>query len=246
MATPSISEVPLTPSTGMQLDAYSLGTFPVLVENSKLTYAIATKGKKTKRKKPGGKSKINGITENANGTNNEVIDAANESEHDEPETPIEEVHPQGYEGKPSQNGDKSALANGTLSKSIDIPQTKYIADEEDPPLSSPATNRSRKTTLIAQSQEEPTATEDHGDTESRLDTLVKDRARLREEVAELRRSLEEIQIKHEAEVGHIRQQLEDTRGGKDHAEAQYQTLLSKVNTIRSQLGERLKADAVSI
>ena len=140
----------------------------------------------------------------------------------------------------------SPVVNGNFSKTIDIPQSKLLADEESPPLSSPVNNRSRKATMIAQAPEEDTPTKDHGDTETRLDTLVKERATLREEVAELRRSLEEIQIKHEAEVGHIREQLEDTQGEKDHAETQYRNLLGKVNTIRSQLGERLKADAVRI
>lgn len=84
------------------------------------------------------------------------------------------------------------------------------------------------------------------DTEARLDALANERTALRDEVAQLRISLEQIQGKHEEEIGSIRTQLEETQGEKEHAEAQYRNLLGKVNTIRSQLGERLKADAVCI
>ena len=82
------------------------------------------------------------------------------------------------------------------------------------------------------------------DTEARLDALAEERIALRDEVAQLRRSLEQIQGKHEEELGSVRAQLEETEGEKEHAEMQYRNLLGKVNTIRSQLGERLKADAV--
>ncbi len=82
------------------------------------------------------------------------------------------------------------------------------------------------------------------DTEERIEAYAINRDSLREEVAELRRSLEEIQVKHQQELGVVREQLEETQGQKDHAETQYRNLLGKVNTIKSQLGERLKADAV--
>ena len=75
---------------------------------------------------------------------------------------------------------------------------------------------------------------------------MNERTALREEVAQIRRSLEEIQEKHEDELGSIREQLADTQGEKEQAETQYRNLLGKVNTIRSQLGERLKADAVGL
>ena len=82
------------------------------------------------------------------------------------------------------------------------------------------------------------------DTEERIEAYARDRDLLREEVAELRRSLEEIQVKHQHELEAVRQQLEETQGQKDHSDTQYRNLLGKVNGIKSQLGERLKADAV--
>lgn len=84
------------------------------------------------------------------------------------------------------------------------------------------------------------------DTDTKLKALVNERTALRQEVAQVRRSLEEIQEKHKAELGTIREQLADSQGEKEQAETQYRNLLGKVNTIRSQLGERLKADAVGV
>ena len=82
------------------------------------------------------------------------------------------------------------------------------------------------------------------DTEARLDALAIEREALQNEVAQLRKSLEELQEKHEEELSDVKNKLEETHGDKDQAETQYRNLLVKVNTIKSQLGERLKADAV--
>ena len=84
------------------------------------------------------------------------------------------------------------------------------------------------------------------ETDARLQALVNERTALREEVAQVRKALQEIQGKHEEELGTMREQLADTQGEKEQAETQYRNLLGKVNTIRSQLGERLKADAVGV
>lgn len=82
------------------------------------------------------------------------------------------------------------------------------------------------------------------DTEARFEALTQEREALRDEVAQLRKSLEELRGKHEEELIEAKARLQDTQGEKDHAEMQYRNLLGKVNTIKSQLGERLKADAV--
>jgi predicted nucleic acid-binding Zn-ribbon protein len=80
--------------------------------------------------------------------------------------------------------------------------------------------------------------------QTRLNEHSKSRQLLQAEVTSLRKSLEEIQQKHEDELSALRSQLEEAQSGKEHAEIQYRNLLGKVNTIRSQLGERLKSDAV--
>lgn len=82
------------------------------------------------------------------------------------------------------------------------------------------------------------------DTEERLEALAQERNALREEVTELRKSLETLQQKHSQEIFAIKGDLEETQSQRDHADHQYRTLLGKVNTIKAQLGERLKADAV--
>ncbi|KAL9590777.1 MAG: hypothetical protein Q9203_000415 [Teloschistes exilis] len=81
------------------------------------------------------------------------------------------------------------------------------------------------------------------DADDRFEALVQERMALQDEVAELRQSLDEIQGRYAEELQTIRRQLEERTGEKEHAETQYRNLLGKVNTIRSQLGERLKADA---
>jgi predicted nucleic acid-binding Zn-ribbon protein len=84
------------------------------------------------------------------------------------------------------------------------------------------------------------------ESDPRFEALVRDRDSLRAEVVEMRRSLEEIQSKHDEEMNAMQKKLEDTTNDKEHAESQFRNLLGKVNTIKSQLGERLKADAVCL
>lgn len=84
------------------------------------------------------------------------------------------------------------------------------------------------------------------ETEERIAAAAKERDELRLEVTKLRKSLESIQQEHEAKLTGLKTQVEDAESGKEHAEVQYKTLLGKVNTIRAQLGERLKADAVRL
>lgn len=81
---------------------------------------------------------------------------------------------------------------------------------------------------------------------ARFDALVRDRDALRLEVTRLRESLEEVTSRHEHEMGDIQTQLQEEQSEREAAEENYQNLLGKVNTIRSQLGERMKADAVSV
>lgn len=82
------------------------------------------------------------------------------------------------------------------------------------------------------------------ETTTRLEAMARERDDLRQEVSKLRRSLEAIEEKHQEELSGLRDEIEDAQSAKEDAETQYHTLLGKVNTIRSQLGERLKADAV--
>ena len=94
------------------------------------------------------------------------------------------------------------------------------------------------------------------DTSARLDAIAKERDALQHEVTELRKSLEHVQkkqdagaseesqLKHEEEIRSLREELDEANEGKDHFETQYKNLLGRVNTIKTSLGDRLKADAV--
>ncbi|KAF2846298.1 hypothetical protein T440DRAFT_458612 [Plenodomus tracheiphilus IPT5] len=99
------------------------------------------------------------------------------------------------------------------------------------------------------------------DTSARLDAIAKERDALRQEVTELRKSLEgiqskhqgaasedveETQSKHEEEIKALREELDEANEGKEHFETQYKNLLGRVNTIKTSLGDRLKADAARI
>lgn len=97
----------------------------------------------------------------------------------------------------------------------------------------------KDTQNVADSEPPSNAEPDH-----RFEALVRDRDSLRAEVAELRMSLEQVQSKHDEEMNTVQDKLKSTQDEKEHAESQFQNLLGKVNTIKSQLGERLKADAV--
>ena len=199
----------------------------------------ALKGKKHKRKK-GSKAKPNGDLVKANGAiaydEHEIDDA--EGEEQESKTPTEPPSsPQKAEIDPAP-----PLTNGTRRKINDNvetsaePNTQSGTVAQETSLASEDGLSGDKITILAAA----------ADTDARLEALVNERNALREEVAQVRRSLEEIKEKHEEELGSIRVQIADTQGEKEQAETQYRNLLGKVNTIRSQLGERLKADAVGI
>lgn len=60
----------------------------------------------------------------------------------------------------------------------------------------------------------------------------------------MRKSLEEIQSKHRADMEALQQKLDDSESKKEQAETQFQKLMERVNAIKSQLGQRLKEDEV--
>lgn len=72
--------------------------------------------------------------------------------------------------------------------------------------------------------------------------MSQDREALRAEIEQLRKSLEDLQVKHVEELSSIRAEFEESEAAKDQAQTQYQNLLGRVNTIKSTLGERMAAD----
>ena len=82
--------------------------------------------------------------------------------------------------------------------------------------------------------------------EERLAAATLGRDQLREEVTELRKSLESLQQQHEEEAERLNAQVAEAQSARQHAESQYQKLMGRVNNIRSQLGDRMKQDAVCL
>lgn len=145
------------------------------------------------------------------------------------------------ESRPHTNGAPKSESDAAGGRSA-----QDVAEKDDPIDS---TSQSRGTSIAEQAGSTTTADAMDGqsdDADPRPDALAREKQVLREEVAELRKSIEGMHGKHEDELGELKEHLEETRGEKEHAETQYRTLLGKVNTIKSQLGERLKADAVRI
>ncbi|KAI1831893.1 hypothetical protein DTO027I6_7308 [Penicillium roqueforti] len=127
---------------------------------------------------------------------------------------------------PESNGAKPATIDGSL-PDRSVKNQESVATSDAPPQTD---NQSDP----ASAGTEP---------KDRFDALVRDRDSLRAEVADMRKSLEQIQSKHTADMEALQQKLEDAESKKEQAETQFQMLLERVNTIKSQLGERLKEDA---
>nr|OQO30988.1 hypothetical protein B0A51_01227 [Rachicladosporium sp. CCFEE 5018] len=211
--------------------------------------SVASKKKKKSKKKPNGKGQSGSEVAETNGSK----DVAGEGEEDDdvddtPETPVASL-PQRLKGEDTLHMPSS-------------PPEPLSPDETH--VEQPVTNGSHATIALQDeseaeeadgegvadtrgSRDVPGATRAHeADTSSRLDALQEERETLRLEVTHLRESLEQLQSKHSEELSGVRGELELSESNREQAETQYRNLLGKVNTIRSQLGERLKADAAEL
>lgn len=201
------------------------------------------KNKKSKKKKSG-KGKLNGELAKPNG-----IKVENEPENDDaeeedqiPRTPTE---PSSSPSKEDVQYNHSAT-NGASRRAEDVHLISGEPDQEGHRNANANLSDSRDASGAHDTTSDALETNSLVETDARFKALVEERSLLREEVAQVRKTLEEIQRNHGMELGTIREQLAESRGEKEQAEAQYKGLLGKVSTIRSQLGERLKADAVGL
>lgn len=215
---------------------------------------VATKSKKSKKKKTGSKTKNSEDVPTVNGTKTEPEGEVDDGEGDEPGTPTV-INTWTVCGRhlltahTLQRGTTNGISNAeNLSSDLNAHTTTTSHEirtaDEGPTSHSQSQDTSELSPLPNGTSLRPGDHATFSDTEERIEAYARDRDLLREEVAELRRSLEEIQVKHEHELETVRQQLEETQGQKDHSDTQYRNLLGKVNGIKAQLGERLKADAV--
>ena len=203
--------------------------------------AHASKSKKKNKKKKGG-----GTKDEANGDPAGIDErpSAQETQSQEPDV-AEEVP------VCSRNavGCASAADNRKESKDHSPEPVRTHEDEAEDEEESSETNEETEDTrttngILKQHAAKSIPKTGLSDTQTRLETLAQERDALKAEVAELRKSLELIQGKHEDETSDLQGELEEANTGKAQAETQYNDLLGRVNAIRTQLGQRLKSYAV--
>ena len=209
---------------------------------SQLTPGLTGSKSKKNKKKKNAKAKSNGDLSKSNGVKMEEEKEDNDADEEEPETlaPSEPQSPSkaNVSDIPGDPHGKSAVIDGRETGSLekDVTEESNGVHRQNP--------QSKRNSLA----NPPSAADRIGtssiESDARLTAMVNEREALRQEVTQVRQSLEDMQERHEIEMSNIREQLSQTEEGKEQAETQYQNLLGKVNTIRSQLGERLKADAV--
>lgn len=189
--------------------------------------ARSKKSKKKKSKPPSTKS--NGESSKANGAEIDP-DQEDDGGEDEVDSPVVSAE------EPQADEETSSL-----------PKSEHSSTEKPAEDDTFAPNGLSKDEVSPDTLDSrPTSNRFSGDAEQGPGTATGDRDQLQAEVINLRTSLENIQQKHDGELAEIRSQLQDAQTGKEHAEGRYQKLLGQVNTIKKQLGERLKADAVRL
>jgi chromosome segregation ATPase len=152
-----------------------------------------------------------------------LADIGEHIDGDDLDTPTSNVNPQSLR---ERNSPLTEGQNGSMNENIDAVPSEANGEQAVKPMHQDGDSVSP-------------------DTERKLAAMLRDRDALREEVTELRKALEEIQRKHQEDSAGLQEQLHQSQAAKENAESQYRTLLGKVNTIKAQLGERLKSDAVS-
>jgi chromosome segregation ATPase len=185
-----------------------------------LTTSLASKSKKSRKKKNAAKDK----TTDQNNVNG-VKDDGESGEEGHEESTVEDTEISGHNSTDAANG--ALPADDETSKDLNHLKIDGSRSIE---------NLTNGSSTMGSSNE----------TEAKLEALAKERSELRDEVTRLRRLIEELQEKHNEEISNLQTELEETQGEKEEKETQYRNLLGRVNTIKSQLGERLKSDAVSL
>ncbi|EYE92564.1 putative Golgi matrix protein [Aspergillus ruber CBS 135680] len=186
----------------------------------------------------GAKSKKNRKNKAAAKAKEEAEDQNTENGHLE-----ENTERQSDDEAPASNGTPANSINGNFVNNIATEKTASNEnDRDDGSDGESAATTKNDTQQQAKSDAEPPVLD--AQSKDRFDALVRDRDSLRAEVTGMRKSLEEIQSKHRADMEALQQRVDDAESKKGQAETQYQKLLERVNTIKAQLGERLKEDAV--
>ncbi|KAL9585166.1 MAG: hypothetical protein Q9212_001691 [Teloschistes hypoglaucus] len=211
-----------------------------------------SKNKKNKKRKASAKGRPLENAARPNGTRmeddheNEDIEGEGQEADTPTERDLEAQDALGHASLPSTSNGLAIMNGSSLAENL---MTSSTADNGGKAKTSTGGTESKEKDNAITNNHEPSilrntlARASLEDADDRFEALVQERKALQDEVAELRRSLDAIQSRYVEELQTVRRQLEERTGEKEHAETQYRNLLGKVNTIRSQLGERLKADA---
>ncbi|KAK3115705.1 hypothetical protein LTR53_004669 [Teratosphaeriaceae sp. CCFEE 6253] len=201
----------------------------------------AAKKKRKSQKKANGKAGGIADAPDTNGSKDET--AADIAEDDDEDEGID---------SPRKGSIPSHIHNeATLHMPSSPPEPRSPVEQPEPPAQNGAQQSPQgalPATVSREDAEEPgepavEAQEATSETAARFDAMQQERDSLRDEVAKLRQSLEALTTQHDNDLSGVKDELNQSSQAKEHAESQYRSLLGKVNTIRSQLGERLKQDA---
>ena len=207
---------------------------------------LAPKSRKTKKKTKKGKNDrptINGEPKTPNGVQGE-LEAEEDVEADEniSRTPTEPPTPT-IQSVTEKSIPKLTNGVGGSSNEHEEASSNLSAEVRSSHSRKQSQSQRPESFQIARPKS-PTEAPSSSNQHERLEALTREREALLDEVSQLRKSLEDFQKKHEADVGGMQEELTRTRSERDEKGTQYQNLLGKVSTIRTQLGDRLKADAV--
>ncbi|KAL9108812.1 MAG: hypothetical protein Q9227_006469 [Pyrenula ochraceoflavens] len=190
----------------------------------------APKSKSKKKKKGGGKNKVNGQAKN----DSSLPDPGgkeDDQENDEPEEDADEPDKQLKNTVPATTSLEKNIEEGGSQVSKTPPEDTPVKADEATPLRNGMQSLSISNTA---------------DASQRFEALVRDRDTLRAEVTELRKSLEELQAKHESDAKSIKEQLEESQAETSDWQSKYTTLQDNVNTLKAQVRDRFKANAEEI
>ncbi|KAK1816781.1 hypothetical protein LTR12_008822 [Friedmanniomyces endolithicus] len=203
----------------------------------------AAKKKRKPKKKANGKATTAAEAQETNGINKDGTgDVDEEDEEDEgTNSPIKGSIPSHLRDEDTLHMPSSPPEPSSPIEQTELPAQNGAQQSPEAGETEPDTLEDGPRTKEPDESLEPQAVPP--ETAARLDAMQQERDSLRDEVTKLRQSLELLTAQHKDEVVGVKEELEQSQQAKEHAEAQYRSLLGKVSTIRSQLGERLKQDA---
>ncbi|KAM0715373.1 hypothetical protein Q7P37_008871 [Cladosporium fusiforme] len=206
-----------------------------------ISKSAAKKKKKNNKKKANGKA-TGGDASDVNGVRDQPVGGDDdEDEEDEgPDTTAPTPRQEQLKNEDTLHMPSSPPEPSTpVELAKEQPAQNGAQAETDEPQDAPVAPNNASALKAAPAQD----TKGDMDATNRLNAMQQERDNLRAEVTQLRESLEKLQARHTEDVSGVQKELEKSQEEKEEAETQYRNLLGKVNTIRSQLGERLKADA---